>query len=98
MRVGMNCVFCGNVHFVDVNEDAYRLWVDGALIQDAMPELSATEREQLISRICPKCQEDIFDEDEDEEYFDYEYCENMPCDNTGFCSGSSCPNWFQCNS
>jgi hypothetical protein len=31
------------------------------LAQDAFPYLSATEREQLISHICPDCQHDIFD-------------------------------------
>lgn len=69
MRVGMNCVFCGNVHYVDVNEDNYAMWVKGALIQKAMPELTATEREQLISHICPRCQESVFGVEEDD--FDF---------------------------
>lgn len=71
MRVGMNCVFCGNVHYVDVNEDNYAMWVKGALIQKAMPELTATEREQLISHICPRCQESVFGIDEEEAEEDY---------------------------
>ena len=25
-----------------------------------------------------------------------EYALNMPCDNTGFCAGHSCPNFFKC--
>ena len=62
MRVGMNCVFCGDVHYVDVNPDAYKRWVEGELIQRAMPELSPTQREQLISKMCPKCQVKIFGE------------------------------------
>ena len=66
MRVGMRCVFCGNVHYVDVNEDGYKAWVEGALIQNALPELSATEREQLISHICPDCQDSIFGVEDDE--------------------------------
>ena len=26
----------------------------------------------------------------------YTYTGNMPCDNTGFCSGTSCPMFFRC--
>ena len=32
----------------------------------------------------------IFDDDFDD------YSKNMSCDNTGFCSGPSCPQFFQC--
>jgi len=55
------CPFCGKEHDVRVSESAYYRWAfDGELIQYAMPELSATEREQLISQICPDCQKKIF--------------------------------------
>lgn len=58
--VKINCPFCGTIHYVEVNEKNYEAWINGELIQNAMPELSPTEREQLISNLCPKCQEDIF--------------------------------------
>lgn len=58
--VEMRCPFCGSVHTVDVNEDAYYAWQDGELIQNAMPDLSPTEREQLISHLCPECQKKVF--------------------------------------
>lgn len=62
IRVIIDCPFCGNSHYVDVNEDHFSLWNNGIeLIQNAMPELSSTEREQLISGLCPTCQADIFD-------------------------------------
>lgn len=54
------CPFCGCVHTVEVNEVDFQCWQDGVLAQNAFPYLSATEREQLISHICPACQEDIF--------------------------------------
>lgn len=54
------CPFCGCLHTVEVNEDDFNAWQNGELAQNAFPYLSATEREQLISRICPVCQEDIF--------------------------------------
>ena len=34
--------------------------------------------------------------DEDWPYTDEDYSSNMPCDNSGFCAGSSCPNFFKC--
>ena len=35
-------------------------WQNGALIQDAMPYLSADEREILISGICGECFDNMF--------------------------------------
>jgi endogenous inhibitor of DNA gyrase (YacG/DUF329 family) len=64
LRVGLNCPFCGKTHFVDVNDSEYKIWQAGALIQKAMPQLSATEREQLISHMCPKCQADFYGEED----------------------------------
>lgn len=54
------CPFCGTHHTVEVNEVDFQSWQSGVLAQVAFPYLSATEREQLISRICPTCQKDIF--------------------------------------
>lgn len=59
-KIGIVCPFCGKEHFVTVNMP----WENGELIQKAMPSLSATEREQLISHICPKCQVSVFGEEE----------------------------------
>ena len=59
--VSLQCPFCGRGHEVEVNEMDYWDWEDGVLAQDAFPYLSATEREQLISHLCPDCQRDIFD-------------------------------------
>lgn len=72
MKVDINmvCPFCGNHHSVTVDDMQYTSWQKGTLIQKAMPTLSTTEREQLISRICPKCQANIFGEDEEEEDVD----------------------------
>ena len=65
--ISMVCPVCGNEHTVEVSEYAYYQWEDGTLIQDVMPTLSATEREQLISHLCPSCQKDIFGVDDDPE-------------------------------
>ena len=60
ITVKMNCVFCGCPHSVSVPSKGYQLWQAGELIQRAMPSVSPTEREQLISGICPDCQKKIF--------------------------------------
>jgi hypothetical protein len=51
---------CHGVHYVEVEKDAYEAWQDGMLIQNAMPNLDPTEREQLISGLCPMCQDEVF--------------------------------------
>jgi hypothetical protein len=52
------CIFCGKPHYVWVYPSAYKAWRDGACIQDAMPDLSANERELLISGTCKDCWDD----------------------------------------
>lgn len=65
MTVVMNCMLCGRIHEVEVDFDAYVKWEEGMTIQNAMPNLTPTEREQLISHICPKCQKSIFGEEDE---------------------------------
>ena len=72
MEIGIVCPFCGKEHFVVVDEEEFMAWESGELIQKAMPTLSATEREQLISHICPKCQEKIFGDEEEIDISDFE--------------------------
>ena len=50
------CPICGEYNFVDnVPLDGYNDWLNGELIQNAMPDLSPEEREMLISGVCPEC-------------------------------------------
>lgn len=60
VTLAMVCPFCGTEHYVNVPEARYDRWMKGALVQDAFPMLSATEREQLISHLCPACQAEVF--------------------------------------
>ena len=55
------CPFCGATHFVEALLSEVEAYEAGALAQDAFRSLNATEREQIISQICPKCQDEIFD-------------------------------------
>ena len=83
MTIITECPWCGEEHEVEVPFEGYLAWQNGELIQVAMPQLSADEREMLISGICPKCWEKAFsDEDEAdlEEGFDpYEGCYSFDC-------------------
>lgn len=56
------CPFCGADHAVEVDLAKFEAWQNGELIQNAMPDLTFTEREQLISGLCPKCQMKAFGE------------------------------------
>ena len=60
IRLKMTCPFCGADHHVDCREDQYNRYCNGELAQVAFDDLNATEREQIISHICPTCQEKIF--------------------------------------
>ena len=58
--VDLTCPFCSKDHAVEVSLAGYIEWERGKLIQNAMPDLTPTEREQLISGLCPKCQAEMF--------------------------------------
>ena len=60
INLEMVCPFCGQVHSVKVLEASYVMYTAGELVQNAFPYLSATQREQIISHICPDCQASIF--------------------------------------
>lgn len=46
---------CTKSRIVEYDIVEYKAWQKGALIQDAMPNMSAEDRETLISGICPSC-------------------------------------------
>jgi hypothetical protein len=61
ISVTRRCPFCGKANTVECNENDYLDWQDGELIQNAMPYLSAQEREYLITGICEDCWAGMFD-------------------------------------
>lgn len=66
------CPLCGNTSYLTVPTDGYTAWkLHGVLVQDAFPQLSAEDRELLISGICPTCWDNLFS-CKDEENEDYE--------------------------
>lgn len=56
------CMDCKNLVKIEVEEKAYEKWKDGTRIQQAMPMLSADEREILISGVCGPCFDKMFPE------------------------------------
>lgn len=61
----IRCIYCGEPYIVPISEQEYLNWIKkGTFIQDEFPELSAGERELLISQTCDKCWNKIFNNDE----------------------------------
>ena len=70
ITVEVRCPFCGYVSAVCVGAMDYADWERGGLAQNCFPYLAPFEREILISGLCPRCRDEVFgsDEDEDEDY------------------------------
>jgi hypothetical protein len=58
------CIFCGANHLIPLDEEKYRRWRSGEHVQNVWPEMSADQREILISGTCPECWEREFGEDD----------------------------------
>ena len=59
--VRINCVFCAKTFKVKkIPMEGLHNWRRGELIQNALPTLNSTDRESLISQICPECQDEVF--------------------------------------
>lgn len=62
LKLNINCAMCGKSSTVYVRKDQYEAWQEGTLVQIAMPQLSVDDRETLVSSLCRKCQDLIFNE------------------------------------
>ena len=58
--VEITCGDCGKKKSFIVNPTDLQAWEDGTHIQDAMPYLTAAQRELLISRTCNDCWQKMF--------------------------------------
>lgn len=54
------CIVCRKPGEIVLTEDQYNRLKSGAAIQEALPELTADERELLISGIHPNCWDEMF--------------------------------------
>jgi hypothetical protein len=60
VKVVRTCPQCKKEQALEVKYSSYVKWQEGALIQNAFAELSATDREVLKTGICGNCWEEIF--------------------------------------
>lgn len=57
------CPFCDSTEIIRLRSmDDYNSWVGGTLIQNAMPYLTPSQRERLMTGICGTCWDDVFSE------------------------------------
>ena len=52
-----------NVMDIDITTDQFLSWINGSLIQDVMPDISADEREFIMTGITPDEWDAMFGED-----------------------------------
>ena len=61
LSIAVTCRQCGDTHLLEPSREGFIRWkLEGELIQAAMPELNADQRELLISSICGKCFDAMF--------------------------------------
>ena len=65
ITITRTCPCCGLERSVTVTREAWIRWQEGAMIQDAFPTLTASEREILQTGICDPCWDATFDDLED---------------------------------
>jgi hypothetical protein len=58
--VSVSCRWCNEHHILATCAEDVNRWQGGELIQNAMPYLSADERELLISGTCGTCFDNMF--------------------------------------
>jgi hypothetical protein len=58
------CPVCRHDDIMEVDEHGYTAWLNGTLIQDAFPEMTADDREMLKTGTHPECWEKMFGDDE----------------------------------
>ena len=56
MKITKTSPFTNTTNVMDINvtQEQYLAWLDGTLIQDAMPNISADEREFIMTGITPE--------------------------------------------
>lgn len=54
------CPLCGESATLEVTEEGLNRWYAGEFSQDALPELSADDRERLITGTCGPCWDKMF--------------------------------------
>jgi len=66
IAIKSTCPLCEESAVIEVPIAGFNKWQNGAYIQDALPELDADTREQLITGTCPPCWTRLFNAEEHE--------------------------------
>lgn len=56
----IDCPSCTKETELIVDMKAYIRWEKGQLVQNAFPSMNSTQREVLVSGLCPTCQNEFF--------------------------------------
>lgn len=70
MLVTATCPQCHKPDLLELSEAGFTAWRLGKLIQEALPELSNTQREQLITGTCQPCWDAMWAEEDDDDLND----------------------------
>lgn len=60
------CIMCGRTSELEVSEEGFIKWQGGAFIQHAFPDLTADEREMLITGTHPDCFDELAPPDDED--------------------------------
>lgn len=60
VKIQKKCQICGTTKIFELSRTSWYKWKEGMLIQQAFPNLSADDRELLISDICGHCFDKLF--------------------------------------
>lgn len=60
IQISIKCRCCGKEHILNVANDEYNAYMNGALVQNAFPTLPPEYRELLISGLCENCWDKVF--------------------------------------
>jgi len=65
-KITTQCPICLEEHTLDVTDEQYEKYINGEdYIQNIFSEMSAEDREMLITGICPKCWRNVFGDEEE---------------------------------
>lgn len=82
VTITSHCFMCGRLTTVTCDESAWEKYENGALAQEAFPDMDIHTRETIISGMCLPCQEKFFeamDENEDECDGECDVCCDFDC-------------------
>ena len=67
ITITKKCPMCGKTRDFVLEKSKYLAWKNGAFIQTVFPEMSADDREQLISGLDAECWNKFISDAEDDE-------------------------------